>query len=270
MSTIVYDIEVVFYPEVTRMAEERGVDEKRLSWKLDANLRYVSHISYKIDKAPVVDMSILDYPGGHFETAEYSLLRDFAAVYNACDESVAHYGSKFDIRFLRSRYARANLPPLKPIKTHDTWRVLKDRFLITDNRLASALKFFKAPTQKMELPWRVWQAASRGDVKALTVMRSRCHSDTAGLAWLFYNHLRNHTNGTVNRALAYDKTTIDDAAIYGRLKKQRCPTCAGVGKLKREGFLYTKIAVKVQMSCRACFAWVSAPLEEDGALGVVR
>lgn len=271
MSTIVFDIEVAFFPDVTRAAEAYGVDEKKFSWHIDAAMRYVTHISYKIDNQKVVDLSLLDGKGSLVGNAnERQLLEAFSKAYNQCDESVAHYGSKFDIRFLNSRIAQAGLPPLKTIKLRDTWRILKDKFALPNNRLDTAIKFFSCPYGKPSLEWKIWRKVSLGDRKAHEVLRHRCRYDVLSLAWIYHKKLRVYDSGSVNRALAYDKQTIDDKKIAEQLKVQRCPSCAERGKMKREGYRYTSSNTSAQLSCKACFKWVSAPIRKDGSLGRIR
>lgn len=268
---IVFDLEVCFFPEITRMAQERGVDEKKFSWNIEAGMRYVSHISYKIGDSKVVDMSLLDYTGSLVGDAnEKSMLADFARVYNTCDESVAHYGSKFDIRFLNSRMAKAGLPPLKPIKLRDTWRILKDKFLLVSNRLDTAIQFFKCPFGKPSLQWDIWRRCSLGNKAAHKILRHRCRYDTLSLAWIYENKLKGYDTGRVNRALAYDKHVVDDKAIALALASTHCTACEAAGSYKREGYSYGKSVTKLQLSCKECFSWSSAPIRPDGSMGVVR
>jgi hypothetical protein len=271
MSTIIFDIEVAFHPEITKMCMERGLDEKKFSWNIEAGMRYVSHISYKIGNQPVVDLSLLDYKGSLVgDTNEVALLKDFAKAYNRCDESVAHYGSKFDIKFLNSRIAKAGLPPLKPVKLRDTWRILKDKFALSSNRLDTAIQFFNCPFGKPSLQWSVWREVSLGNVKAHKLLRHRCHYDVLSLDWIYHNKLRVYDTGSVNRALAYDLIQIDDTAIASQLKAQLCANCLKIGTYKREGFHYGKSATKIQLSCKACFSWATAPIKPNGSLGRIR
>lgn len=271
MSTITFDIEVAFYPEITRMAIDRGVDEKRLSWHIDASMRYVTHISYKIDDKKVVDLSLLDYKGSLVGDAnEKRLLEDFSAVYNQCDESVAHYGSKFDIKFLNSRIAKAGLPPLKPIKLRDTWRLLKDKFALVNNRLDTAIKFFKCPYGKPSLEWNVWRKVSLGDVKAHKLLRHRCHYDALSLAWIYDTKLRVYDSGSVNKALAYEKHEIDDALVGEQLKQMLCVKCLKKGSYRRKGYHYSKTKVTYQLACKHCFGWASAPITTEGGIGRIQ
>lgn len=267
MSTITFDIEVAFYPEVTEAAERLGVDEKKFSWHIDAALRYVTHISYRIDKEKVVDLSLLDYKGNlKGDENEKELLKEFSIVYNQCHESVAHYGSKFDIRFLNSRIAKHNLPPLKPIKLRDTWRLLKDKFALPNNRLDTAIKFFGCPYGKPSLDWDVWRKVSTGDVKAMKQLRHRCHYDVLSLDWIYREKLRAYDGESVNKALAYKKMTIDDKAVTDDLRTRRCRSCSKPGLLKREGFSYAKTQTKMQLSCKGCGSWTTVALTTKGTI----
>lgn len=271
MSTIVYDIEVAFYPEITKIAQSLGLDEKRFSEKIDAGMRYITHISYKIDKQPVVDLSLLDYSGSlEGDANEKFLLRDFAAAYNECDESVAHYGSKFDIRFLNSRIAKAGLPRLKPMRLIDTWRVLKDRFLLPSNRLETAIEYFKCPYGKPSLGWDIWRKVSLGDVKAHKVLRDRCHFDALSLWWIYTNKLMPYSDHSSTSFASIGSELANTEKIRQQLEKLRCGSCGGRGSLKREGYKGSKSAIKVQVSCRSCFCWDSFALKSDGTIKIPR
>ena len=193
--TLFFDIEVAYYPEVTRMAIEYGVNERRFvndrfGPKISANLQYITHISFKRDKGKGINLSILD--GKHsFEGAgnEKKILQCFIAEWNASDEVVAFYGEKFDQCFLNSRIEKYKLPQLKPIRFLDPWKVLRKKFLLADNKLDTAIKFFHCPYEKPSLPWKVWQDVSLGVMKAIKLLRHRCKYDVLSMEWLWNNHL---------------------------------------------------------------------------------
>lgn len=273
MSTITFDIEVAFQPEITRMAMALGVDEKKFCWHIDAAMRYVTHISYRIDNQKVVDLSLLDYKGSLVGDAnEKELLRDFSKVYNQCDESIAHYGSKFDIRFLNTRIAKASLPRLKPIRLLDSWRILKDNFALPDNKLDTAIQFFKCPFGKPSLQWSLWRKVSLGDRKSHEILRHRCRYDVLSLDWIVRNKLRVFMNQSVNKSLMHESHFIDDLKIKTQLRDAYCPKCGVKGSLKREGYAPRKTDVKAQLSCRdlKCLGWSTAPIKKDGTLGRIQ
>lgn len=270
--TIVFDIEVAFYPEITEMAMKRGVDEKQFSngkfgTIIDANMRYVCHISYKINNSKVVDLSLLDGSGSlRGDTNEKQLLQKFIKAYNSCDEAVAHYGAKFDIKFLNARISMYGLPPLKPIKMIDTHKILKDKFLLITNKLDSAIRFFGCPYGKPSLDWSVWRKVSLGVEKYHKILRHRCRYDVLSLAWIYYNKLRVYATGTINKSLAHDKMFIDDSKISSQLLSAVCPACGKKGHLKREGYRYTATSTLLQLSCKACCRWSSATLNAAGSI----
>lgn len=272
MSTIKFDIEVAFLPEITELAMRLGLDEKkfnsgRFGPTIDANSHYVCHISHKIAKQKVVDLSLLDGKGSlRGDANEKQLLVAFAKAYNSCQESVAHYGQKFDIIFLNARYAKHGLPRLRPIKLQDTWRILKSNFLLVNNRLDSAIRFFGCPYGKPSLNWDIWRRVSLGDEKAHKILRHRCRYDVLSLSWLWDNVFSKFAN-RANQALKYERPYLDGIGIAHQVAGSRCPKCGVKGMLKQEGFYNTKATVKKQLSCRECFGWSHAPINKRGLLG---
>lgn len=275
---MVYDIEVAFYPEVIEMCRQFGLDERKLSWKIDANLRYVSHISVGfVGETKTKEFSLMDYKGSlRGDANERALLTDFMKVFNTADETVAHYGSKFDVKFLNSRLAKYGLPSLKPSKLRDTWRIMKDKFLLLNNRLDTAIKFFGCPYQKPDLPWTIWERVSNGDVRAHKILRNRNKFDVMSLRWIYENKLQVHDRAKGNRALVYATPLTDDGAIAEQLKKAHCTTCENVGTLIRRGYYRSKSKTAIQLSCRSCFDWAVGSLVESNEtpnkfiLGVIR
>lgn len=261
---LVYDIEVAFYPEVIAMCRKYGLDEKKLNWKIDGSLRYVSHISAGyVGEREIRDFSLLDYEGSLVgDTNEKAMLEDFLKLVNEADETVAHYGSKFDVRFLNTRIAKYGLPSMKPVKLRDTWRMLKDKFLLLNNRLDTAIKFFKCPYGKPHLPWEIWERVSNGDKAAHKILRHRCRFDVKSLRWIYENKLQAYDRAKFNRALIYDTPLTDDAMIKQQLKDAHCPTCEEKGTLVRRGYLRSKSRTELQLSCRrqACWDWAIATL----------
>lgn len=272
---IILDIEVAFHKEITKMAMKYSIDEKnivsgRFGSIIDASTRYITHISYYImnnPKIPVYTKNIVDLSIQYF--TEKQLLKEFIGVYNTCQDSAAHYGHGFDRKFLNSRIAFHGLPPLKPIKMHDTWKIIKGQFLLPNNKLDTAIKFFGCPYGKPSLPWSVWRQVSLGVIKFIRILTNRCHYDALSLAWIVQNKLLGLMNRS-NQALKYDKPYQDNAKITVQLMGTRCPKCETKGKLKLEGNRITKTTVTKQLSCRVCFEWSHAPILKNGTLGLIR
>lgn len=266
---LVFDIEVASYPDIVDMCKQYGLNEWKLSWKIDASTHYVTHISYGwLGESKVTNLSILDHKGSLRGGAnEKAVLKDFIEVYNTADETVAHYGSKFDLNFLNSKISKYGLPPLKPVKLRDTWRILKNKFALIRNSLEAAIQYFECPYAKPHLEQEVWRRVARGEVKAIKILRNRCEYDVRSLRWIYDTKLQAYDTEKTNRALAYQKYDIADNQIAIQLMSARCPQCEEQGTLKREGFSYKKVNTSVQLSCRKCNGWSQAPLEQFQSRG---
>lgn len=80
---------------------------------------------------------------------------------------VTHYGSRFDIRFLRAKMVKHGLPPLPQMFGVDTWRIAYDNFKISSNRLANLSAFFDLG-EKTSVDGDLWmKAAYSGDTKVM-------------------------------------------------------------------------------------------------------
>lgn len=272
--TIAFDIEIAFYPEITEMAERYGVDEKnicsgRFGPILDGSTKHITNISYKINKSKVVDLSKLKYGSLRGDDGERRILQLFSEAYNSCDESVAHYGKKFDIRFINTRMEFHGLPRLRPIKMHDTWQILKSNFILPTNKLSTAIKHFKCPYGKPDLAWTIWRLVSKGVRSAHKILTHRCRYDVLSLAWLWTNVFQKYANKT-NRALARRTPYVDKDAVFNILQKELCPECITKGSLIRKGYNRSKTRTSVALKCTSCGDWASAPIKKDGTIGAVR
>jgi len=222
---------------------------------LKAHMSEVEAFGYKWlgegKKATV--LSGLDFPK-EFErdfTDDTPLLKALSAVWNQADAVIAHYGERFDRRFLNSRIEKKGLPPLKPMVLIDTWRISKDNFALPGNSLNTLLKFFNSPYQKLDLTYEEWRRVMLGDKKALKKLNEHCYYDVLGLEWVFLNHLAHYTNKLPNFNLFVD------------VKHPVCPTC-GSKELNKEGRSYTQTSVWQQYSCKNCRKWSRGPVEGKG------
>jgi DNA polymerase III epsilon subunit-like protein len=84
---------------------------------------------------------------------------------------VVHYGSdyKFDLPFVRSRSVKYgyDFPLYKDIYVMDTQSILKAKFCLSSNRLASACTHFGIEAKQHPITPDLWQAAGIGEKKAL-------------------------------------------------------------------------------------------------------
>jgi len=223
---------------------------------LKAHMSEVSMIGYKwAHEKETHVISGFDFPKEFKKdfADDKPVLKAFSALVEQADVIIAHYGQKFDRCFINSRIEKHGLPPLKPVRLIDTWRISKDNFALQGNSLNVLLKFFNAPDQKVDLTYEEWRKVQRGDLKSLKKLRDHCRNDVAGMAWIFENHLSHYTNYLPNHNL------------YKKGEENVCPHC-GSKEIMKKGFVYTRTAVNQQYQCKSCRRWSSAPMTGKGRI----
>lgn len=188
-------------------------------------------------------------------TNDKPLLIELSKVWNASDAVIAHYGQRFDRRFLNSRIERHCLRPLKPVKLIDTWRISKDNFALPGNSLNTLLKYFNSPYQKVDLTYEEWRAVMKGEEPALKLLEEHCRYDVLGLDWVTKKHLEHYITALPNYNLFVDP------------EQKVCPYCGGK-ELAKEGKHYTQLAVWQQYSCKnpLCLKWPRGPIGKGGRI----
>jgi uncharacterized protein YprB with RNaseH-like and TPR domain len=72
---------------------------------------------------------------------------------------IAHYGSKFDVPFLRAKMVKHHLDPLPPMFGIDTWRIAWNNFKVSSRRLANLSTFFDIG-EKEPVEGALWMTAA--------------------------------------------------------------------------------------------------------------
>jgi uncharacterized protein YprB with RNaseH-like and TPR domain len=225
---------------------------------LKAHMSEVSCFGYQWlgENKPAKVISGLDFEGtfkrGYIDDSY--VLSEASNLLNEADATIAHYGERFDKRFLNTRIEHHGMPPLKPTKLIDTWRISKENFALHSNSLDTLLKFFKAPAQKIELDYEEWRSVGWGDKKSLKKLIKHCKNDVEGLCWVFEKHLASYTKKLPNFNLFVD------------VDKPVCSYC-GSSEIVKRGFSYNQTTVWQQYQCRGCARWPRGPI---GRKGVIR
>lgn len=218
---------------------------------LKAHMSEVSAFGYKWlgEGKDATVLSGLDFPREFKRdfTNDRPLLEALSKVWNEADAVIAHYGERFDRRFLNSRIEKHSLAPLKPLKLIDTWRIAKDNFALHSNRLDALLQFFGSPHQKLDLAYDEWRRVIIGDKKALTKLIEHCRNDVLGLEWVFQNHLFHYTNKLPNYGFFVDPG------------EKVCPYC-GSDRLIKRGQAHNQTTVMQRYQCLGCRRWPSGPM----------
>jgi len=126
------------------------------------------------------------------------LLKAALKIMQDADLIVAHYGERFDRKFLQGRCAIHGLTPPPPTKLVDTWRIARTAFNFSSNRLGDLCDNLRLKHKKLikEKPdhWPMWWVrAMAGDRSAIREMREYCLADVEALAEL-YMYIRKFSN----------------------------------------------------------------------------
>lgn len=101
-------------------------------------------------------------------------------AYDKCDLWIAHYGRRFDFRFLNARRLFHHLTPLEQKPSVDTWRVARDNLALHSNRLEAIVDFLGLP-KKTPLNGEIWRRAAIGDKKSIRYIVEHCEADILAL-----------------------------------------------------------------------------------------
>jgi len=170
------------------------------------------------------------------------ILWDALKIMESADLLVAHYGDRFDRRFVQGRCAINDLPPPPPTKQRDTWRIMRGAFNFSSNRLGDAAMFLGLKEQKHqksrdEWPgW--WLQAMAGHAPAIHAMANYCKQDVLTLEQL-YLRVRPYDN------LNHPHVWLDRAA---------CGMC-GKKTIQYRGFAYVGINKYRRFVCTSCGRW---------------
>jgi len=158
-------------------------------------------------------------------------------IFEEADLMVAHYGDRFDRRFLQGRCALHHLPSPPPTKQRDTWQIARRAFNFSSNRLTDLVDNFRLPfkkfTKKKPDHWPGWwMRALAGDKRAIHEMAAYCAKDVLALECLYktlrpydYPHLRLYENPLCRLCGGHTQRRGD--AYIGERKYQRyqCKSC---------------------------------------------
>ena len=212
---------------------------------LVADFGHVLCISYKwLDAEKVYTVSI-DKSKSYSKdpTNDKETIEKFRDIYLKSDMVVAHYGTRFDIRFLNSRCLFHNIETYPPVAFIDTWRIAKYKLNIHSNRLDSIIDFLDIEEKKTPLSGRTWIKARAGDKKALKYVIDHCVCDVLALEAV-YKKLRvlhdTHPNRNVLTGEGY-----------------LCPVCGG--NTTKQGQKLTQAGYKNRYKCKVCGKWSTGP-----------
>ncbi len=111
-----------------------------------------------------------------------TLLEQFIPIMNEADLLVAHNGDKFDIRFIKGRAFKHNLPMMVNYAQFDTCKVARKKFDINSKSLDYISRYLGITESKMKVGMTLWdRVILEKDRKALDKMIEYCNKDVTVL-----------------------------------------------------------------------------------------
>lgn len=190
-------------------------------------------------------VSVLDYPKCFslpVEKRDRYVVIALAELLNQADIIVAHYGKKFDNKFVQARLAIHNLPYFdnRDSKMFDTCLVARKGMKIGSNRLANLAQALGLPEEKTSLTKTQWRRANDYDHDALVDMGEYCKQDVRTLY-----HVAQRL-----RPLAKH---LPSWLILNGEDEKCCHACGG--DLQSIGEWATKANIYERYQCTSCGAW---------------
>jgi len=151
-----------------------------LSWDLEttgleADWDSILCIGYKwVGESPKI-LSIKDYPGEYYDDS--SIIEAFLPILDSADIEVTHYGTLFDIPFLKARMLKHHLGYFPSIAHVDTYFVAKSNLRISSKRLDRIARFLDCKTKKTVVDPEIWLDAKHGDLDAMEYIEKHCLAD---------------------------------------------------------------------------------------------
>lgn len=235
---LVYDIETSLQPvAVFQLAGNDWIDQKNILGE-----RHLVSVCWKWVGSPTVySVSLLNDPkrfakDPHDDT---HVCKVFHKVLMDADVLVAHNGDSFDLRYLKTRMLVHGLDPLPPITSIDTYKVVKQQFLLNSNALDYIGRFLGFGGKK-KTPSGLWLEVLNGSRKAIKTMVDYNRRDVTLLEKVF------------KRLVPYVPDHINRELFGGT----GCPYC-GSHKIQSRGEHTAKTKVYKRFQCRApkCLGW---------------
>lgn len=129
-------------------------------------------------------------------TDDYHVVKTTCEIIEQCDVLVGHNIKKHDLRKLKAKIAKHNLPPLKDVFVVDTYEWSK-KFGFTSRKLGDLCDYLDVENRKLEHDPGIFKLACQGDVKAIRKTIRYGLGDLPTLEDVYLRlrpHIKNHPN----------------------------------------------------------------------------
>lgn len=166
-------------------------------------------------------------------------------LFHEADAVIAHYGDKFDMKYILTRAIFHGFKPPPPVKQIDTYKIAKQKFLFNCNRLDYIGRYLGVGG-KIQTSHDLWMGCMNGDPKAIRKMQK-------------YNEQDVRLLGRVYQKLApFVPPKVNTAVLNGSFC---CPGC-GSNNLQGRGFNINRTGRSQRYQCKDCGLWSSSPLNK--------
>ena len=166
------------------------------------------------------------------------LLQEFVPILNSADESVAHFGDNFDLKWVKARALYHRIPTLPSYHTTDTCK-LASKFYFCSRKLDYLAKFLGVG-QKIRTEDGLWRRVVLDKCeKSLRFMEKYNRADVELLeqVWQILQHVSPH------------KT---HAAVVNGGERWQCPRCESEKVYLNKTRVTAAGTKQYQMACRSC------------------
>ena len=184
-----------------------------------------------------------DYPTWNKSVNDdYHLVKAAYEILIGADVIVTHNGKRFDEKFLNTRLAYHNLPPLPKLVHIDTCMVAQKRLYLAGNRLNDLAKFFRLPIEKMKHDgWDLWVDVWYRKPKAMKIMAAYCKQDVNVLEQCF------------NKLHANYSDQLPNFNHWRKGREEVCPAC-GSDEYIKWGYNRKPLIPQPRYKCKTCRA----------------
>jgi len=165
--------------------------------------------------------------------SDKKLLEQFIPIMNQADLLVAHNGDKFDMKFIKGRAFKHNLPMHVNYVQFDTYKVARKKFDINSGKLDYIAKYLELSYHKIKVDMELWdRVILERSPEALDEMVEYCNRDVFVLEDV-YNAMANWEHPKVHAGVILTEDRISSPYSGSKNIELTKTTSTTRGTLKR-------------------------------------
>jgi len=233
---LLFDIETSLQPvAVFSLANQDWINPENILAE-----RHLISVCWKwLGEKRIHSVSLLD-DGKRFDKDPHDdrhVATSFHKVLMEADCLVGHNSDSFDIKYLKTRMLVHGLPALPPIASLDTYKILKQQFMLNSNKLDYAGQLLGVG-RKMSTPKGLWLDVMRGSKTAIRTMVEYNKRDVELLEDVF------------KKLIPYIPNHVSRELFGGT----GCPRC-GSTKIQSRGLHRAIGKIYQRYQCQKCSGW---------------